>query len=44
MGRQGLPVGLQIAAPRFSDALVLQLAWQAEQVLGKGPGSPLFYD
>ena len=40
-GRQGLPVGLQIAAPRFADALVLQLAWHAEQVLGPSPESPL---
>lgn len=40
-GRQGLPVGLQIAGPRFSDALVLQLAWHAEQVLGAGAHSPL---
>ncbi|KLN52059.1 amidase [Variovorax paradoxus] len=40
-GRQGLPVGVQIAGPRFSDARVLQLAWHAEQVLGTGPFSPL---
>ena len=40
-GRQGLPVGLQIAGPRFADALVLQLAWHAEQVLGTAPWSPL---
>ncbi len=40
-GRRGLPVGLQIAGPRFADALVLQLAWHAEQVLGPGAPSPL---
>ncbi|CAN5326609.1 amidase [soil metagenome] len=40
-GRHGLPVGLQIAGPRFADALVLQLAWHAEQVLGPGAASPL---
>ncbi|WP_298924757.1 amidase [uncultured Ramlibacter sp.] len=40
-GRQGLPVGLQIAGTRFADALVLQLAWQAEQILGASPPSPL---
>jgi aspartyl-tRNA(Asn)/glutamyl-tRNA(Gln) amidotransferase subunit A len=40
-GRQGLPVGLQIAGPRFADARVLQLAWHAEQVLGRSPASPL---
>ena len=40
-GRQGLPVGLQIAGPRFADALVMQLAWHAEQVLGKGPDCPM---
>lgn len=40
-GRHGLPVGLQIAAPRFADTLVLQLAWQAEQILGKSAASPL---
>jgi len=40
-GRQGLPVGLQIAGPRFADARVLQLAWHAEKVLGAGPFSPL---
>ena len=37
----GLPVGLQIAGPRFADARVLQLAWHAEQVLGRSPPSPL---
>jgi aspartyl-tRNA(Asn)/glutamyl-tRNA(Gln) amidotransferase subunit A len=40
-GRLGLPVGLQIAGPRFADARVLQLAWHAEQVLGRCPPSPL---
>jgi aspartyl-tRNA(Asn)/glutamyl-tRNA(Gln) amidotransferase subunit A len=40
-GRHGLPVGLQIAGPRFADALVLQLAWHAEQVLGRGGDSPM---
>ncbi len=40
-GRQGLPVGMQIAGPRFTDALVVQLAWHAEQVLGVGPFSPM---
>jgi aspartyl-tRNA(Asn)/glutamyl-tRNA(Gln) amidotransferase subunit A len=40
VGRQGLPVGLQIAGPRFADALVMQLAWHAEQVLGVFPFSP----
>ncbi|MDA8449500.1 amidase [Acidovorax sp. NCPPB 3859] len=40
-GRNGLPVGLQIAGPRFSDAFVLRLAWHAEQVLGTGAHSPL---
>jgi aspartyl-tRNA(Asn)/glutamyl-tRNA(Gln) amidotransferase subunit A len=40
-GQQGMPVGLQIAGPRFADALVLQLAWHAEQILGPGPFSPL---
>ena len=40
-GRNGLPVGLQIAGPRFADARVLQLAWHAEQVLGCSPPSPL---
>ena len=40
-GRHGLPVGLQIAGPRFADALVLQLAWHAEQVLGRGSNSPM---
>jgi aspartyl-tRNA(Asn)/glutamyl-tRNA(Gln) amidotransferase subunit A len=40
-GRQGLPVGLQIAGPRFADARVLRLAWHAEQVLGAGALSPM---
>ncbi|MEO7336385.1 MAG: amidase [Caldimonas sp.] len=40
-GRHGLPVGLQIAGPRFADALVLQLGWHAEQVIGPSPPSPL---
>ena len=40
-GRHGLPVGLQIAGPRFADARVLQLAWHAEQVLGRAAESPL---
>ena len=40
-GREGLPVGLQIAGPRFADALVLQLAWHAEQLLGTAAPSPL---
>ena len=40
-GRLGLPVGLQIAGPRFADARVLQLAWHAEQILGPSPESPL---
>lgn len=40
-GRLGLPVGLQIAGPRFADARVLQLAWHAEQVLGQSAPSPL---
>lgn len=40
-GRQGLPVGLQIAGPRYADARVLQLAWHAEQVFGPQPVSPL---
>ena len=44
LGRQGLPVGLQIAGPRFADARVLNLAWHAEQVLGKSPPSPLLRD
>lgn len=41
VGRQGLPVGLQIAGPRFADARVLQLAWHAEQVLGVSAPSPM---
>jgi aspartyl-tRNA(Asn)/glutamyl-tRNA(Gln) amidotransferase subunit A len=40
-GRRGLPVGLQIVGPRFADARVLQLAWHAEQVLGRAPPSPM---
>jgi aspartyl-tRNA(Asn)/glutamyl-tRNA(Gln) amidotransferase subunit A len=40
-GQQGLPVGLQIAGARFADALVLQMARHAEQVLGPGADSPL---
>ncbi len=40
-GDHGLPVGLQIAGPRFADARVLNLAWHAEQVLGKSPAAPL---
>lgn len=40
-GRNGLPVGLQIVGPRFADARVLQLAWHAEQVLGRAQPSPL---
>ncbi len=40
-GCNGLPVGLQIVGPRFADARVLQLAWHAEQVLGRAPPSPL---
>jgi aspartyl-tRNA(Asn)/glutamyl-tRNA(Gln) amidotransferase subunit A len=40
-GLHGLPVGLQIAGPRFADARVLQLAWHAEQVLGRSAASPL---
>ncbi len=43
-GRNGLPVGLQIVGPRFADARVLQLAWHAEQVLGRSPPSPLMLD
>ncbi len=40
-GRNGLPVGMQIAGPRFSDARVLQAAWHAEQALGLDLRSPL---
>jgi aspartyl-tRNA(Asn)/glutamyl-tRNA(Gln) amidotransferase subunit A len=40
-GSSGLPVGLQIAGPRFADARVLQLAWHAEQILGTSPPSPM---
>jgi len=40
-GRLGLPVGLQIAGPRFADARVLQWAWHAEQLLGRSAPSPL---
>ncbi|MEO8524707.1 MAG: amidase [Caldimonas sp.] len=40
-GRNGLPVGIQIAGPRFADARVLRLAWHAEQALGRLPPSPL---
>lgn len=40
-GQNGLPVGLQIVGPRFADARVLQLAWHAEQVLGRSPPSPM---
>ncbi len=40
-GRGGLPVGLQIVGQRFADARVLQVAWHAEQVLGRSPPSPL---
>lgn len=40
-GAQGLPVGLQIAGPRFADARVLQMGWHAEQLLGPAPASPL---
>jgi aspartyl-tRNA(Asn)/glutamyl-tRNA(Gln) amidotransferase subunit A len=43
-GRQGLPVGLQIAGPRFADALVLQLGWHAEQVIGDLPSSPMMQE
>lgn len=41
VGQHGLPVGLQIAGPRFADARVLHLAWHAEQVLGPAAPSPL---
>ena len=40
-GRNELPVGMQIAGPRFADALVLQAAWHAEQALGLDLRSPL---
>ncbi len=40
-GHRGLPVGLQIVGPRFADARVLQLAWHAEQVLGRAAPSPM---
>ena len=40
-GKNGLPLGMQIAGPRFSDARVLQAAWHAEQVLGLDLRSPL---
>lgn len=40
-GRQGLPLGMQIAGPRFADARVLQAAWHAEQVLRLDLRSPL---
>ena len=40
-GRQGLPVGLQIACARFEDARVLQLAWQAEKTWRLDMRSPL---
>jgi len=40
-GRNGLPIGMQIAGPRFSDALVLRAAWHAEQTLGLDLRSPL---
>ena len=41
-GRHGLPVGMQIAGPRFSDVLVLRAAWHAEQTLGLDLRSPLW--
>ncbi len=40
-GRHRLPVGLQMAGPRFADARILQLAWHAEQLLGCSAPSPL---
>ena len=40
-GKNGLPVGMQIAGPRFADALVLRAAWHAEQVFGLDLRSPL---
>jgi aspartyl-tRNA(Asn)/glutamyl-tRNA(Gln) amidotransferase subunit A len=43
-GRQGLPVGIQIAGPRYADALVLQLAWHAEQAIGELPCSPMMLE
>lgn len=35
-GRDGLPVGLQIAGPRFADARVLSMAVRAERILAGG--------
>jgi aspartyl-tRNA(Asn)/glutamyl-tRNA(Gln) amidotransferase subunit A len=43
-GRQGLPVGLQIAGPRHADALVLQLGAAAEALLAVDRVSPLMAD
>jgi aspartyl-tRNA(Asn)/glutamyl-tRNA(Gln) amidotransferase subunit A len=40
-GNNGLPVGMQIAGPRFVDALVLRAAWHAERALGLDLRSPL---
>jgi aspartyl-tRNA(Asn)/glutamyl-tRNA(Gln) amidotransferase subunit A len=40
-GRDRLPLGLQIAGPRHSDARVLAAAWQAERVFGLDMRSPM---
>jgi aspartyl-tRNA(Asn)/glutamyl-tRNA(Gln) amidotransferase subunit A len=41
LGAGGLPVGLQIAGPMYSDARVLRVAWHAEQLLGVAAPSPM---
>ena len=40
-GRNGLPLGLQIAGPRYADARVLAAAWQAERTFGLDMRSPM---
>jgi aspartyl-tRNA(Asn)/glutamyl-tRNA(Gln) amidotransferase subunit A len=40
-GRNRLPLGLQIAGPRYADARVLAAAWQAERTFGLDMRSPV---
>lgn len=41
-GRSGLPVGLQVVGPMWSDAAVLDVAEQLEAILGLSFASPMF--
>jgi aspartyl-tRNA(Asn)/glutamyl-tRNA(Gln) amidotransferase subunit A len=41
---RGLPVGLQVAGPRYADARVLAMAAHVERLVGPSPRAPVWAD